>query len=557
MFGGVGLAAVPGGYDEGAQSYWKRRELEDSQAALQLLGNYALTNIPGTLPGAGVSPSGGPVPGGPGALSPGGPGMANGGPGGPGMANGGPGVPPGAMPPRPMGMAAGPPGIIPGGPPPGFVNPLNAGGQPQNLTGPPIPPGGMGGAPGGGPGMPPQGMGVPPQQGPPPGAQQLVSRLGPPPAGGYDWRQVVREIAQANPKADPAVIARAAMMMMPLMNQNAQMELRMLNMYLAQERLTQGEQRMQLSQENMDLRRQHDTDTNALRTRQQDERDRENRERDQRGERSLDQRDRTFDQRTDRYRDLDAQAGRREDERERANRVREVDRGQNTDLRGRQQDERERENLERDLRGNKSLNLREQRYMTLAEQARQRLDQQSQRLLVDKEDKLQRAKDRAAALAQSGDAKARRDALLEWKNAMEDYHRSVRERIGAAGILDKKTRIAMDEELKQQEAADKAEMEEAAQRYKGMAPGARVTPQATPEEMSSARDQLRQGLQAQQPPAGGGVAPSPAAGPAGAQGALKPVPQEQLQQLQPLIQKYGRDRVMEELRKQGFDTQGL
>lgn len=496
MFGGVGLAAVPGGYDEGAVGYWKRRELEDSQAALQALGNYALTSIPGSLPmPGGLNPgAGGPPPG----SMPSGVGTP---------AGGGPAAvlnQPGGMPPRPPGMMPGPPGMMPGGPPPGFVNPLSAGGQPQNLTGGPIALGGNGaqqsmGAPPPAPMQP--GIGQPQQGGPPPGAQQMVQRLGPPPPGGYDWRQVVREIAQANPKADPAVIARAAMMMMPLMNQQAQMELRMLNMQLAQERIYQGEQRMQLQQENMGLRQQHYQDT--------------------------------------------------------------------TDLSRRRQDEVERENRERDRSRSEGLDLRRDRYQTLAEQARRRLDQRDQQLLDQKEDKLQRAKDRASALAASGDKAARRDALNEWKNAMEDYHRSIRERIGAAGILDKKTRDKMDAELREQEAADKAEMGEAERRYKARLP---EESGATPQERSDARDRLRQGLQAQQ-----GVTP-PAAGPDGIQGAsrgqdpgnprgaplpyataqpLKPIPQAQLPQLQQLIQKYGRDAVIEQLRQQGFDPQGL
>lgn len=231
MFAGLGLAALPSGYDAAAINYWKRRAAEDEQAALTALGNYGMQNmpqasIPQPIPTGGPQPQPpqpgpGPVPGMPPPAGGGQPNAALLGAGGPATAGG--------------------PGPMAGGPPPGFTNPLiGPGGQPQNLTGPIIPPGGFGGAPAG---APPGGAAGPPGAapgGPPQRPQQipptLLQTAGPPPPGGYDWRQIVPAIAQANPNASPAVIARAAMMLQPFLSQQSQQELRLLNMQLAQER---------------------------------------------------------------------------------------------------------------------------------------------------------------------------------------------------------------------------------------------------------------------------------------------------------------------------------
>jgi len=95
---------------------------------------------------------------------------------------------------------------------------------------------------------------VPPQGGPPPppGAPPAMQPPGPPqggPTGALDWRQVTQMVTQANPGAKPEVIAAAVNQFLPLMNQQAQMEWRLLSAQLAQQRITQqgqlGERRLE------------------------------------------------------------------------------------------------------------------------------------------------------------------------------------------------------------------------------------------------------------------------------------------------------------------------
>jgi len=230
-FGGLaGLAAVPGGYDEGAVSYWRRRNLEDTQAAqeaagrgLQFLlqGNAAMPGAmpiqppqmpaqpslpvqPSSLPPGGPSPGGGRSPAAP-------PPFTGGTPAGPPQAGG---MGPIAGPPQSVGPGSAPP--LPGGPPPGFVNPGQVAGQPQNLTGPIIPPGGMGpqAMPGAMPVRPPVPSQPPMGQAPPGPTSGPAGNMGP---GGpsapmvpiTDWRQAAAALAKANPGIKPDTFFRA------------------------------------------------------------------------------------------------------------------------------------------------------------------------------------------------------------------------------------------------------------------------------------------------------------------------------------------------------------
>jgi hypothetical protein len=215
MFGLAGLAAMNQGYQDSAQSYWKMREAEDSQAAYDALGKTFMSmsapqgatpgglqaGPPGNLPGM---PPGGPMPG------------AGGPPGGPSFAQNSP-------------LLGGLIGKLVGGAAPG------PGGQPSQMPGP------------GGPAQvagPPQASGAPPmagaptQVGPPGGSPavppQLVQQLGSPP---YDWRSLAGVVAQANPNASPGVIARAVTMMAPLMNQDSQQQWRQISAVLREQQL--------------------------------------------------------------------------------------------------------------------------------------------------------------------------------------------------------------------------------------------------------------------------------------------------------------------------------
>lgn len=69
-----------------------------------------------------------------------------------------------------------------------------------------------------------------------------------------DWRQVAQMVARANPGAPPEVIAAAVSKAVPLMNQDSQMQWRMIQMQLAQERVNQGEERLRQQQSQFEQR---------------------------------------------------------------------------------------------------------------------------------------------------------------------------------------------------------------------------------------------------------------------------------------------------------------
>jgi hypothetical protein len=261
-----GLAGVPGGYTQGGQQWLALQQAQTEQAAQQALGR-ALMGI--SNPAAMSAPQGAT----PGALP------------GPSGMNG-----PGGLPPPPtMGGIPGPPGPAAHGgmpgyqPPPGFVNPTRIAGQPQNLTGPPIPPGGMaarGPMPGAGGGAaPPMAPPGPPPQ--PPSGGPGGPPTGIPPMQSMDWRQVAQMVAQANPGAPPEVIAAAVTKAIPLMNSDSQQQWRMVQAQLAEQRISQGYDRLD------ETRRAHEA-TEAGRTAGREERQREFDNREQRLNKALD-----------------------------------------------------------------------------------------------------------------------------------------------------------------------------------------------------------------------------------------------------------------------------
>ena len=228
----VGMAALDQGYYGAAPSYWKAKELEDTNAAYNILGQTFQQ-----MAGGGQQPAGwggqSVIPGQmltPPQAPPGGP------PGAPG------GMPrPGMMPTTPQGTlgsiipspAAGAAGI----PQPGGMPPAQ---QPSpGPTGPPPGPPGAGPGPSapGGPGGPRPGM-MPGMAQPTPQPPAAVTQaLGPAP---YDWRTIAATIAQANPNASPAVIARAVTMMLPFMQADSQQQWHQINAYLSQERVDES-----------------------------------------------------------------------------------------------------------------------------------------------------------------------------------------------------------------------------------------------------------------------------------------------------------------------------
>src|SRR5712671_4799927 len=208
MAGFGGLAFVGEGYDQGAADYWRRRNLEIEAEGASGFGKWLRgVGAPGMLPGA--QPMPGPPPS---MFQP------------PGQAPGG-----GSQPPQ-MTMPNAQP--MPGGPSPGMVNPGMLAGQPQNLTGPIIPPGGFGGPPGGAappagaPPMSPQGR----LQGPSQGMGGGMTS-GP----GSMWIDIGRKIAAANPNISDAGLAAAISKAMPLMNAESQQNWRNVELELRRE----------------------------------------------------------------------------------------------------------------------------------------------------------------------------------------------------------------------------------------------------------------------------------------------------------------------------------
>ena len=59
------------------------------------------------------------------------------------------------------------------------------------------------------------------------------------------WQDLVRMVAKANPGAPPAVIAAAVTKAMPLMNSESQQQWRLMQAFLAQQRIDQGQQRLE------------------------------------------------------------------------------------------------------------------------------------------------------------------------------------------------------------------------------------------------------------------------------------------------------------------------
>lgn len=613
MFG-PGFAAIPGGYNEGAVGFWKTRELEDSNAALQLLGQFAQQNLPALSAGGAI----------PGAM----PGMGGGPPGmGPGAPGGGGAIPP-AMGPRPATLPGfgGPssPGFtaIPTGDgsgyvdltrdaTPGFSNPSMVAGQPQNATGPIIPPGGfnaqaqrplppgqpapmgpqagmprvMGqpqpgmappgaGGPPGGPGatpsMPPgefnaliagrrpPGAGTPSPGGPGPAPGTGAPGMAAGPGGGL-LPTIARELpARVGPpppggydwRTLAAELARTNPQAPPEVIGRAIIMLAPLMNHAGQAdmRILQA----QLAQERINtMRERHELD------------------------------ERKFEE-TKKEHEI------KHEENERKAEDREFGLGL----------------------AEERLGITKERHKALSEFAQKRLDMADRKLIEQKQARLDRAQAAAERLKAGSTDKERADALREWKQASEDYHRTVRERIGAQGIMDRTTKANVDRELKAQEDADLHAMQQAEARYKGFAkpppprgalPSGTVTtpnpepetpapsrrrseapPAATPEGPAAGtalgrigdafRDLGNVTVPGMSPPATpGGPTPGLGAGPAAAQPAaptgaqppaarpLIPIPEADLAGIKALIagNPSQRLRILEMLQTKGYDTSGL
>src|SRR5439155_927861 len=127
------------------------------------------------------------------------------------------------------------------GPSPGFVNPGRVAGQPQNLTGPVIPPGGFGGGQGQPSPPPGQGGGGRSQQPQPQGGDlqqgQMNPQLGMNVAGFMIRNPIAAAIVRANPGAPPEVIMGAITKAMPLMQQDAIQQWRELQTQMQYDRM--------------------------------------------------------------------------------------------------------------------------------------------------------------------------------------------------------------------------------------------------------------------------------------------------------------------------------
>lgn len=253
------LGSAPDAYQTAAK---KRLDMDDQAReglALAAMENAAKMAAPSPQPQMAMPQMGGPPPGPqpqppmPGAPPPQPP---MGGPPGPG------GTPPPQFPPPggpPQGIppwaARGLPGAPPV-PPMGQQPQLMGAGQPQMGGGPmarpPMPPGPPGGAPpGAGPGPP--GSGGMPQV--PPGMYPAVRQQGQPqedpaiqqarqqganiPPGGFDWRQLLKQIMDANPDMKPGVAAAAMNKLLPFMQMQSKTEwLQAHNQFLEQQLAT-------------------------------------------------------------------------------------------------------------------------------------------------------------------------------------------------------------------------------------------------------------------------------------------------------------------------------
>lgn len=450
----VGLAALDQGYYGAAPAYWKAKELEDTNQAYNILGQTFMSMAGQGQPqptGWGGQPV---IPG----QMPGVPGMAPGGlPGAPGRMPMPPTTPQGTLGSIIPSPAAGAAAI----PQPGGMPPQQAPGPTAQAYPPP----------GAGPNASLPSMGGPggqPQPQPPP---QIQQQLGMAP---YDWRSVAQAIAQANPNASPAVVARAVTMMMPFLNQESQQYMRMLNLQLQEQRLQnlerhqgvtegQGEERLSLTRRGQDIR--------------------------------------------------------------------------------------------------------QDRYQTLSEQATRRLEQGDQRLLETKRANMEREAQRAKTLAQSSDAKAATEARQRWQAASNDYHRTMREKIGAAGLSAGPQRKQMLEDLDRQQKQDQSDIDTFYQQMKekqGKAPykpepesPSNVRPTPSEDQMSSAKERMRQGFEA--PSTRQQFDQQNRDMPAG-QPKAKPIPKAQVSAIQQDLAKMGpeqKQRYLQSLQEQGFDTSGL
>lgn len=229
--------------------------------------------------------------------------------------------------------------------------------------------------------------------------------------------------------------------------------------------------------------------------------------------------------------------------------------------------------------------IREQRYETLAEQGRHRLDQGDQKIIDAKEKAMNDAAAKAKTFEANRDDKLAREARQRWQAATNDYHRTMREKIGAAGITDNKTRKQMMEDLDRQQKADQADIDTFYQQMKEKQGKAPYKPTATEPpapalqresgpveptpptatERSGANAALRGGLT---DPANRATfdannrASSQPTGPqaAGPGGALKLLPKAQVPMIQQDLAKMGpeqKQRYLQSLQAQGFDTSGL
>jgi hypothetical protein len=442
----IGLAAVNQGYQDAAPAYWKRRELEDTQNAYDALGRtfMQMAAPQGAQPGS-LQPPG--MPSGPPPMLPQGGGPQSGGglQGSPvlgpivnslrGMLPGGQGGPS-------PGMMTGPPGGMPvGGPQPPMGPPMGGGGPPMG----PQPGGGM--PPGGGPGMPPSGPGgaSPQMQAPP----AITQRLGAPP---YDWRTVAAEVARANPGAPPAVIARSTMMLAPFMNQQSQIEMRMLNAQLAEQRALTGRMQAETAQGRLEETRRHRDVTET--------------------------------------------------------------------------------------------------------QGWARIDQRGQQLIEQKRANMEHEAQRATQFENTKDKAARDSYRRLWEAAMTDYHRTIRERIGAAGILDKKERDAILNDLREEEERNKERIKSFYGQFEQ-----RGSPDMP---VPAAPAAPRGGAPAQEgAPPGAGPTPQSRINQgfsAAASGGGQPIPQDQLAQAKAMLKgKTGpeRQRILDAIQSQGFSIEGL
>lgn len=148
----------------------------------------------------------------------------------------------------------------------------------------------------------PQGGQQPPvgPSGPPQGMPQGQQGGQPMPQGQLDWRVIMGKVAQANPNAPPQVLAAAVNKFLPLMNQQAQMEWKNVQMAIMAERQNTNQQRADTQQDQGGQRLQLQQGAEERRTQQ--------------GDRRLDQGDTRLQQGADKEKRLAAAATVRQDQ---------------------------------------------------------------------------------------------------------------------------------------------------------------------------------------------------------------------------------------------------